>query len=109
MVALAILAVALGALVQSVGYAADTQVRLRNKTLAHWVAMNTYTDQVVHRDWPSVGIQQGDVTLAGREWHWTIVTSGTPDKDMRRLKVEVRAKSSSGPLLATLIGFLGRP
>ncbi|HQU14847.1 MAG TPA: type II secretion system minor pseudopilin GspI [Gammaproteobacteria bacterium] len=110
LIALAILAIALAAAIQSAGSVAGNAAYLRDRTLADWVARNQFIEQRITRAWPSVGDSDGTVTMAGREWKWTMKVSGTPDPDMRQvdLKVSVKDDPKAGSL-ATLVGYLGKP
>lgn len=108
LVALAVLAAALGALVAGVSQTTDNAARLREKTFAHWVAVNKITEVKMTGSWPRIGISKGTVDLAEREWHWTLNIAGTPDQDLLRLTVEVRQQTADQPVVATMVGFLGR-
>lgn len=110
LVALAIIATALGALIKTSGSNTSTLTHLRDKTLAHWVAMNKATELLVTNAWPSSGSTTTDVTkMADREWHWTLKVQSTEDKDIRRFEIEVRHDSKDDNSLLTLTGFLARP
>lgn len=105
LVALAVLAVALGALIRTAGDAAANAGHLRDKTLAHWVAMNRIAEQQLAPTWPSVGERGGETEMAGREWHWEEVVEATEDADMRRLTVHV-GHADGEDSLVKLIAYL---
>lgn len=109
LVALAVVAIALGAVVSEVSNDVKNAARLRDKTLAHWVAMNKVTEWHSSGDWPSPGINQGDALMAEHEWRWSIKTSTTEDEDVRRMDVEVRADQNAENPDATIIAYIGRP
>jgi general secretion pathway protein I len=110
MVALAIVAIALAAIIKTSGDGAANAAYLRDKTLAHWVAMNKITELHVQRSWPSVEITRGTAFMGPAEWHWTMRVSETEDKDVRRVVVEVRHEQANRKeVLARLVGFVGRP
>jgi len=108
LVALAVLAAALGALIAGISQSTDNAARLRDKTFAHWVALNKLTELQVSGTWPRVAITKGTVVLAEREWHWTLNVSGTPDQDLRRAEVEVRHENADQPVVTSAVGFVGR-
>ena len=108
LVALAVLAAALGALISGIGQSADNAVRLRDKTFAQWVAMNKIVETQLEPGFPRVSTRKGTTLLADREWHWTLNISGTPDKDLMRLEVEVRPLNADQGVIASVVGFQGR-
>ncbi len=108
LVALAVLATALGALVAGVSQSTDNAAQLRDMTFAHWVALDKITEQQVSVAWPRIGITKGTTVLAEREWHWTLTVAGTPDPDLRRLEVAVRRQNADQPVVTTEVGFVGR-
>lgn len=109
LVALAIVAIALTAVVSETGQHVNNTIHLRDRTLAHWVALNQLTEQQVQAGWPSTGRSNGTVELADREWFWIMEISATPDENVRRIDVEVRADPERGNPNATIIGYLPRP
>jgi general secretion pathway protein I len=106
MVALAVIAIALAAVIQATAMQADHVGYLRDKTFAHWVAMN----QLALARWrpPPPGEQSGSAAQAGREWHWKMAVTTTPDPDLRRIDIEVREHPGDREPLAVLTGFVGK-
>jgi general secretion pathway protein I len=120
LVALTVLAFALAAIVQSAGVFAEQAGYLRERTLAHWVGMNTLTEWQITRKWPALGTLNGEEELAGRMWRWHMIISETMMPTMRRMQVEVRPGSESSSAspssednadqpLARLEGYLVQP
>jgi len=109
LVALAVVAIALTAAVTAAGQDARNVALLRDRTLAHWVAMDRLTEAQLSDDWPGVGRREGDTVMAGQEWHWTLAVSATDDDDVRRLDVEVRSTPREKRTLTSMIAYLGRP
>ena len=95
-VALAILAVAMGALISGMARYADNASHLREKTLALWVAHNRLTEIGLEPAWPAVGKSDGDAEMAGVEWRWDATVSETPDPRVRRVDITVRPKGREG-------------
>lgn len=109
LVALAVVGLALGALVKAASDNVANTTYLRDKTLAHWVAMNQLNEYYVTDVWPAVGDQDEVAEMAGREWFVTVVTEDTPDDDVRRLELEVRTDEDQEYPLGTLVGYLSKP
>jgi len=109
LVALAVVAIALTAAVTAAGQDARNVALLRDRTLAHWVAMDRIAEAQLSDDWPAVGKREGDTVMAEQEWHWTLAVSATDDDDVRRLDVEVRHTPREERAIASMIAYLGRP
>lgn len=109
LVALAVVAIALGAIVNETSTNVKNAARLRDKTLAHWVAMNRVTEWHAREDWPAPGTSSGEELMADHEWHWTMTVSTTDDADVRRMDMEVRADQNMEKPDATLIAYIGKP
>ncbi len=95
LVALAILALALGAAVRAAGDQARTQVLLRENSYARWVGANVVAETRINEPWPQLGTRDGQMRMAGCAWRWRLAVSDTPEKDMRRLDVDVFAGEGS--------------
>ena len=110
MVALAVLAIALGAVIKAVGTSAVDIGYLRDRTLASWVALNHINMLRLAREWPDEGTQNGTVEMAGRQWRWELQVSNTSDEDLRRLDITVFDEDDEDKErpLAKLIAFRGR-
>lgn len=89
LVALAILAIALGASVRAVGEHARSHEILRDGSYARWVAANVIAQTRLAEPWPRLGEREGQSRMASRDWRWQLEVSDTPDADMRRLDVRV--------------------
>lgn len=110
LVALAVLALTMGAIIKGVGGYAANQAYLRDRTLTSWVARNVIVDQQVKDAWPGVGELKGTTEMGGREWRWVGTVSQTDEEDLRRLDVAVRpADAEDSDPITVLSGFLRRP
>jgi general secretion pathway protein I len=107
LVALAVVAIALAAAVKAAGENAVNTAYLRDKTLAHWVAMNKVAELQLAATWPAPGVSHGQVSLARREWRWQAEVENTDDPSVRRLRVG--AGTSSGPVLDRVVAYLPAP
>ncbi len=107
-IALAVIAIAMGALIKSGTQHAQTASYLRDRTLAHWVAMNRVAELQLAESWPGVGESNGRIEMAGREWWWRARVEATFDEDVRRLEVEVARGDDAKDVLTRSVAFLPR-
>jgi len=106
----ALLIVALGMLgvIQAVTQTARNGTYLREKTLAHWVAMNVITERRLMPDPPAVAESSDEVELAGQRWRWSMTVTQTAVESLRRMDVEVRpADRPESEPLTIVTGFYG--
>ena len=81
---------------------------LRDKTLAHWIAMNLLTERRLQAAAPPLGKTGDEVEFAGRRWRWSMVVDKTAVDTMRRMDVSVRmADAPEDSSLASVTGFFG--
>jgi general secretion pathway protein I len=106
--ALVIVALGMLGVIQAVTQTARNGTYLREKTLAHWVAMNVVTEQRLQPSPPNVSEVSDEVEFAGQRWRWTLTVTQTAVESMRRMDVSVRpADKPEGDALATVTGFYG--
>ena len=108
LVALAIIAVALGAAVRATGMATDSTQSIKTRQLALYVAQNRLAEYAVRPLWPEAGVREGDATQAGIAFRWRERVSATPNPRFRRIEVEVAAADDPGRNLVTLAGYTTR-
>ena len=109
MIALAVLAMGMGAVIVSASTTTSNLAYMKDKTLAHWVAMNKLTELQIDKNWPGVGVKTGDYEMASRDWRWEAKVSDTEDEDVRRVDINVFAQQGDKQSLAYVMGYLGRP
>lgn len=109
LIALVVIAIPLMAIMESVTLNVSNMVYLRDRTMAHWVAMNAVAQQQLSGQWPETGEYKDELTMAKKTWYSKVKVSSTGDQDIRRLDVEVRADKDSGKALETLVAYLERP
>lgn len=108
MVALVVVALGMTAVIQAVGDTASNSAYLREKTIAHWIAMNKVTELRLLPTAPKIAKTSDDVEMAGRTWRWTMDVQATPVESVRRIDVSVRAKEAAEKTsLASVTGFYG--
>lgn len=106
--ALVIVALGMLGVIQAVTQTARNGTYLREKTLAHWIAMNAITERRLLPAPPEVGESSDDVEFAGLRWHWTMRVSQTEVESLRRMDVSVRAADRpDDEALVTVTGFYG--
>ncbi len=112
LVALAVLAIALGAIIKTMSTNAYNSIYLRDRTLAHWVALNKVTEVQLEiqktQTFPSPGKTDGSSVMGNHEWFWVAEIAATPDADVETIKVRVSDKRDAENPVATLQAYLGR-
>jgi general secretion pathway protein I len=111
LIALAVIALSMGAIIKATGDYTNNQSYLRDRTMAMWVARNVLVQFQVDKEWPRVGERKGTQEMGNREWRWLAVTSQTDEAELRRLDVEVFSIDSEDDELplSVLSGFLVQP
>jgi general secretion pathway protein I len=106
--ALVIVALGMLGVIEAVTQEARNGTYLREKTLAHWIAMNVVTDRRLQPAPPPVAESSDDVDFAGQRWHWTMRVTQTQVESLRRMDVTVRpADAKDDVVLASVTGFYG--
>ena len=108
LVAMAILALALGAIIRAGGESAANVSYLRDKTLAGWVAENQVVERLLQADWPPVARSNGREEMAGRDWRWEMEVTETSDKDLRRIDISVAPDGPDAEPIVRLTAFRGK-
>ena len=111
LVALAIVAIGMAAVLESLTSSANTALYLQDKTLAEWVALNRIETVRLSGTTPTVGTSNDTLEYAGRSWEWQEKVTDTRIQGMRQIVVDVRpADSKAGDdrgWYATAAGFMG--
>jgi len=121
MIALFVIAVALGGVIKVMGNAAINTSRLSNRTFAQWVALNRIAKLQTGNNWPSIGEKKGKDEMANQEWRWVQKTMKTYEigkdgkkkvyKEIKRIELSVWNKNddvNASPYV-TVVGFLKKP
>ena len=109
LVALTIISLSLGALISTSGSHASSAGYLKQKTIAHWVAMNEITQLQVEKAWPGKGDTKGSAQMAGAEWYWTRTVKETEDENALQVEFRIYLDEDRESSLTRLIGYLSRP
>jgi len=105
LVALAVIAISLGAILSTSGSQAQQATYLKQKSIAHWVAMNEITRLQVENSFPSLGDEKGSTEMANHEWFWTRTTKELAvTKKVREVSFQIYADKQRKNKLAQLMG-----
>lgn len=106
MIAVMILGLALGAIVQAVSRTGENVSYLRDKTFSHWVAMNKIAEWQSLNQRPQNG--SGTEELGGQQWFWRATVEDVPDLEVQQIRVEIKRSRRDEQTLTTLISVLGK-
>jgi general secretion pathway protein I len=107
-VALVVIGLGMLGVIQAVSQTAGNSGYLRDKTIAHWVAMNRLTEVRLQKSAPGIDKTSDEVEMAGRRWKWTMNVTQTPVETIRRIDISVRpSEAKEGASLASVTGFYG--
>jgi general secretion pathway protein I len=111
LVALMVIAIALSAVIRATAVMVGNTAHLKEKTYAHWIAMNRVAELRVTRAWPEIGNSSDDVEMFGEEWRWMQQVSQLAiSENMRQVEISVihRDGNEAYPL-TKLTAFLLEP
>ena len=107
-VALVVIGLGMLGVIQAVSQTANNTGYLRDKTVAHWIAMNRLTEVRLQKAAPGVDKTSDEVEMAGRRWKWTMNVTQSPVESIRRIDISVRPEEAKeGASLASVTGFYG--
>lgn len=106
LVALAIVAIALGAGLRAAGALTDNARRLADVTAGHWCADNALVEMRLAQRFPDLGETEFDCVELGRTYHGRIATAPTPNPSFRR--TDVRIADEDGHVVASLATVVSR-
>jgi general secretion pathway protein I len=109
LVALAIVALGMMAVINSLERYAANAFYIEQKTLASWIATNKIAELSVAPTWPEIGDFDEDVEFAGQQWRCEIVISETDVDNLRRADVSVRLISDPDTVVHKVSGLLEPP
>lgn len=105
--ALVIVSLGMLGVIEAVSQTAKNGAYLRERTVAHWIAMNRVTEARLARDAPKVGTESDDVEMAGRKFRWTMKVMKTDVDTIFRMDVSVAPAEDKDQTLASVSGFYG--
>lgn len=105
LVALVIVGMGMMAVFTQLNQSLSAASRLRDKTLANWVAVDRITEIRVTGEYPKVGRREDEVEMANTVWAYAIDVSQV-DENLRRLDVTVSFADTPDEILAEVAGFV---
>jgi general secretion pathway protein I len=111
LVALAIVAIGMAAVLESLTSSANTTMYLQDKTFAGWVALNRIETVRLSGTVPQAGTSNDNISFAGQSWEWQQKVTTTQIPGMVEIEVDVKpADSTAGDdkgWYASATGFMG--
>lgn len=90
LVALMIVALGMAAVLSALSSAAESNIRLREKSFATWVGLNQLATTRLKASFPVTGKTEGDVDFANSRWHWQQQVDTMQIPGLRRITIQVR-------------------
>ncbi|GEM_PF-362122 len=109
LIATVMLALILGAVVQTAGQYTRSVNHIHEHTIAHWVALNTLNDLRLEQEWPEWKHRSGELDMAGRIWIWQGNITETSVPNVRLLRVTVAAEERPTNSVAQTEILITRP
>ncbi len=120
LVALSIVAVALGGMLSATSVQTSAASHMQQKTIAQWVGLNRITELrlATHSNGGKGGSRvtsfaptasSGVEEMAGVEWQWAYTLISTPDPNVEKIQVTVSVADDSAANEFTVFGYRRRP
>ena len=109
LVALAIIAIALAALIKASGSHTASVAYIKQKSIAHWVAMNEITELKIKQSWPAIGDKKGSADMANHEWFWLREIKETANDDTHQVTFTIFLDEDGEQNVTRLIGYIHKP
>ena len=107
MVALVVIAVTMGAIITSAGSSASVASRLKEKTVAYWVAQNQIALYRAKKTWSTnTSTRTGKVKMLDVEWNWEMKVDKTENNRINKIDVDVYLNDDD--IIASATGFIAR-
>lgn len=107
MIALLVIALGIGAVVNTTSESGWKSSQLRQKTIASWVAQNQIAAYRARRTWDNKSNLSDEALMANTNWPWRMRIIATDDPNIRRIEIDVYLKGEDG-IKASLTSFIGR-
>jgi general secretion pathway protein I len=108
LIALAILSIALAATMRAAAMSVTSAEQSTLRTYANWVAQNRAAELTARRAFPSAGVENGTMEMAGRQWRWEQTAAETPNVAFRKVELKVFDMQAGSAAFATLTVYLSR-
>jgi general secretion pathway protein I len=107
LVAMSILAITGLALGGAINAAFNANRDMREKTIAHWVAMNRSAEIQLKTKWPDIGTKRSEIEMVGRTWHVETVTKKSQQPKVREVTIKVKEDPTKEYALSVITLFMG--
>lgn len=105
LLALAVIAIALTALLKATSQNTGFTQRLKDKSIAHWVAMQGIASIQLGIISPVINQESTEsMMMAGQKWYWRMQITPTSIKGMQRISIQV-SKTIDADFSSPLIAF----
>ncbi len=108
LVALLIIAIALGSAGRAIGTAVNNVKDSYYKQVAAWVGNNQVSNIMVSGTFPDLGTTSKQESMANIDFVETIVVTNTPNKFFRQVEVSVADKNHPNYSLARIVNFISQ-
>lgn len=109
-VAMAILATAGVAIVQSSSVHINNQDRLQQLMLGNWVANNQLNTLLIEKEWPVKKNKKGDAEMAGATWYWQQkVVETSFGEELVAVTVSVYSDAGYESYVTEMTSYIGKP
>lgn len=98
LLALFIISILVTTLVQGLGTQSKTLVKIKNKTIATWVAHNEMSRTLVAQGQISAGRYIGSEEQGGTTWHWLKKVAPSRFPKTMRIEIEVATEKEGSPI-----------
>ncbi len=105
MIALLVIALGIGAVINTTSESGWKSSQLKEKTIASWIAQNQIAEYRARRIWDNKSNVSGDVEMANTDWTWRMKISKTDDPSLRRIDVDVYLDDAEVPT-SSMTGFI---
>ena len=96
MIALLVIALGIGAVINTTSESGWKSAQLKQKTIASWVAQNEIALYRARRTWDKKSNRSGETEMANAVWTWQMKITPTEDPGVRRIDVDVYLKGEDG-------------
>ena len=107
MIALLVIAIGLGAVINTTSETRWKAGILKEKTIASWIAQNEIARYRAKRTWSNRSNRKGTASMAGADWEWNMRISATDDPSLRRIDIDVFLRGEDD-VKASMTGFIAK-
>lgn len=83
--------------------------RMKDSTVARWVAFNQLAEVQLDKRFPSLGKREGKSSMGGVNWQWHREVLASGDVNLRKVKVIVFPEGKEAQVLAVEVAYISNP